>query len=395
MSEETWNALRLQSLPLQALVTFAAIIVCATLVACLILICILLVRLGWDALFSPSPTYQEATKNFLLAFASAFGAPFLVWRTWVAHQQAKAASQQARVALENHITGIFSKSVELMGLIRETKTTDPNGAPAIKSTPNIEARLGALYSLERLLGESERDQRTILETLCAYVRENSPIEVPETGKQQSTTSPAKAFRSATSRADVQAALTIIGRRPESLRARAEKGQWQLDFRNTNLTTYDFSGLNYDRANLTSSFLNGANMSRSSFANCVLARTSLRDANLKEAYFCASHFNACDLTGATVESTNFRLANFVQTDLTKANVTSLAIEGADLENAFSPYHLQYALEEIRKGSDLGPHHLKEIFEIANLFQKATADKNTNLPQEVHDAMEFINSKRSPD
>src|SRR5580700_2561079 len=66
---------------------------------------VLLVRLALDALFLPSPAYQETAKNFVLTFASAFGAPFLVWRAWIAHRQANAASEQARVAVENHITG--------------------------------------------------------------------------------------------------------------------------------------------------------------------------------------------------------------------------------------------------------------------------------------------------
>src|SRR5271156_1619723 len=59
----------------------------------------LLIRLGWDAFWLPNPQYQEASRNFFLAFAGVFGAPFLVWRAWVAHQQAKAATDQASVAL--------------------------------------------------------------------------------------------------------------------------------------------------------------------------------------------------------------------------------------------------------------------------------------------------------
>jgi hypothetical protein len=47
---------------------------------------------------------------------------------------------------------------------KEMKTASVEGVPIVRSLPNFESRLGALYSLERLLRESEKDQRAILET---------------------------------------------------------------------------------------------------------------------------------------------------------------------------------------------------------------------------------------
>jgi Pentapeptide repeats (8 copies) len=47
-------------------------------IACTILSAILLVRLGWEAFWSKLPDNQEIIKNFLLAFASTFGIPFLI-----------------------------------------------------------------------------------------------------------------------------------------------------------------------------------------------------------------------------------------------------------------------------------------------------------------------------
>jgi hypothetical protein len=78
-----------------------------------------------------------------------------------------------------------------------------------RSIPNIESRLGALYSLDRLLSESEKDQRAILEALCAYVRENSPPQTLDDEQRKGL------FRGditpvPTRRSDVQAAITIIG-----------------------------------------------------------------------------------------------------------------------------------------------------------------------------------------
>jgi hypothetical protein len=116
-------------------------------VALLLAIFWVLMSLAIEAMFSPS---QEASRNFLLGAVGVFGAPFLVWRTWVMQLQARAANEQARIALEAHFTGVFAKSMELLGQLR-----DINGEKS-RSEPNIEARLGALYSLERLMHESSR-----------------------------------------------------------------------------------------------------------------------------------------------------------------------------------------------------------------------------------------------
>jgi hypothetical protein len=274
-------------------------------ILCVAVSFILLVRLGLDALLSPSPSYQETAKNFVLTFASAFGAPFLVWRAWIAHRQANAASEQARIAVENHITGIFSKSVELLGFVREGKTAGPGGALFVGSLPNIEARLGALYSLERLLTESQKDQRAVLETLCAYVRENSSFEIPEDEGEAQEFGRGNLPPKPSRRADIQAAITIIGRRAAGIRRRAEEDGWGLDFQNSNLIAYDFSQLNFDRADLSNSFLNGANLAGSSFSNSIFVDTFMRGAKMRGACFHYTCFDDCDLRGAEIESTDFK------------------------------------------------------------------------------------------
>jgi hypothetical protein len=145
----------------------------------------------------------------------------------------------------------------------------------IEQFRGVLAPLGALYSLERLLVESEKDQRAVLETLCAYVRENSAFEIPddEAESQQFFRGelPPKPLR----RADVQAAITIIGRRPATIRTRADQEGWSLGFRRTNLIYFDFSQLNFDRADFSNSFLNGAKLTNSSFENGKFDYTFMR------------------------------------------------------------------------------------------------------------------------
>lgn len=43
------------------------------------------------------------------------------------------------------------------------------------TVPNLEVRVGAIYALERISQDSERDRFQIMEILTAYVRQNSPL----------------------------------------------------------------------------------------------------------------------------------------------------------------------------------------------------------------------------
>jgi hypothetical protein len=394
-----WDALFIRSASfaltpetIRAWTTIALAIALISLILWVPLSLALLGRLGLDAFWLPNPQYQEATRNFFLAFAAVFGAPFLIWRTWVAHQQARAAIEQARVALENHFTGIFSKSVELLGLLREMKTVGVDGASMARSIPNIESRLGALYSLERLLGESEKDQRAILETLCAYVRENSPLQIPEDDEQRKRLFRGDINPAPTRRSDVQAAITIIGRRPGKVQSRAEGEDWRLDFRDTNMAGYDFSKLNFDRSDFTGSFLNSAKFSEASFVNSIFENSVLCSTRMNRTCFRLSHFKHCQIKNAEIDNTDFSVTKIEDTDLREANVISFNIAGADLESAFGSY-LQYVVDDIKTNGAKHSLNMSEIVKTVQLFQKGTHDRRTTVSQAVQDAIRLMTADTS--
>ena len=386
---DLWSWLHLTSPPFdrssetfRAWITIALLASGIAFIACTLLSAGLLVRLGWDAITAPAPIYQEAARHFLLAFAGAFGAPFLVWRAWVSHKQANAAVAQARVAHENHVTGIFSRSVELMGLERISKVTK-DGQPIELSVPNTEARLGALYSLARLLEEGEKDQQSVLETLCAYIRENSRFQVPEPKEERSAFWRGDHPPPPMNRADVHAAVTIIGRRSIQLRERMNRESWRLDLRNSNLSGYDFSGLNLDRADFSNSFFNKSDFSGASFDNCIFLRTFFREANLSFVSMQQSLFQDCDMKAATINRTLLRNATLIQTDLRMANVSSIDISGANLQDAFSST-INYVLEHL-ESTGWSHYDYREVMSIYDLFQKATHDDNTSVSDAVRKAL----------
>ena len=79
-------------------------------------------------------------------------------------------------------------------------------------------RLGGIYGLEGVMNTSEQYRGSVLEGLCAFVRENTTVKTASENK------PA---------IDVQAALTVIGRRAE--------GIGRIDLANVSIRGADLSG----------------------------------------------------------------------------------------------------------------------------------------------------------
>jgi len=125
-------------------------------------------------------------------------------------------------------------------------------------------RLGAIYALERIMIDSVRDHPTIVEVLAAFIREHTDHKRFEKKKPPE--------RPAT---DVQAALTVLGRRP---RGRMERP----------------GGID-------------------------LRRTFLRGANLRHSWFDEAHFDHADLTSAQIASADFTGAFMRNADFTSAAI----------------------------------------------------------------------------
>ncbi len=67
-------------------------------------------------------------------------------------------------------------------------------------------RLGGVYSLERITGDSPKDRLTVVEVLAAFIREHISMPGHASPPDHSLPRPTE---------HVQAALTVLGRRPLS------------------------------------------------------------------------------------------------------------------------------------------------------------------------------------
>lgn len=122
----------------------------------------------WKAIEDPTVT----TLGLGGLTAALLGAPFLIWGTVLKHQT-------VRWQKEGHMTDRISKAVEQLGAEKTVKSQDAEGKTVERTVPNLEVRIGAILSLERIAQDSTthdkgRDHVRVMEILCAYIRENAP-----------------------------------------------------------------------------------------------------------------------------------------------------------------------------------------------------------------------------
>ncbi|WP_309664269.1 hypothetical protein [Tabrizicola sp.] len=118
----------------------------------------------WQSIHPDTATTVPGQPTFGLGalVAALLGAPFLIWGTWLKYQT-------VRYQKEGHITDRINKAVEMLGAEKVVKKhvvdlagakvfeKDAHGKPdtskpvfSEESAPNIEVRIGAILSLERI-----------------------------------------------------------------------------------------------------------------------------------------------------------------------------------------------------------------------------------------------------
>ena len=280
----------------------------------------------------------DATKlrDLFIAFAAFFGAPFFLIRAWIAERQTKTSE-------EGQMTDRISKAVEQLGAEKTVKTEDDKE----RTDPNLEVRLGGIFALERISQDSARDHWQVMEILTAYVRENSRAfrvdvpkpEIADDAKPEERAEQLSAFygwggpfrewltTQPPPRADLQTAITVIGRRQDTRRLAERRRAQRLDLRGSGLVKADLSGLVFSRANLGSALLNGAHLRRANLSWADLIGADLSWANLSWADLIGADLIRANLSGA-----NLSWANLIAADLFGANLMGADLYGANLGHA---------------------------------------------------------------
>ncbi|GAA1915942.1 hypothetical protein GCM10009716_26540 [Streptomyces sodiiphilus] len=206
------------------------------------------------------------------------------------------------------------KDREQADLTREGQVTE-RYVEAIKllASDNMTERLGGIYSLERIMRDSEKDHATVVAVLAAFVRQHAPWTEPPPER----TSPEE---------DVQAVLNVLGGRPE----RPEG--FCVDLRATDLRGADLRGGQLEGANLAGTHLENADLTQAQLRYADLSEAALRGADLTEAQLRYADLTQADLGNATLTEANLGYAGLAQACLENAILIEAHLENAILSRA---------------------------------------------------------------
>jgi len=139
---------------------------------------------------------------------------------------------------EGQVTDRYTKAIEQLG------------------SDKLDVRIGGIYALERIARDSARDHPTVMEVLTAFIREHS--------REQPSPDPGGPEQERSTRPDVQAALTVIGRRDA-----------RRDIRLIDLTGADLTAAVLTRVDLTGAVLSRADLTGADLRFANLTRVTLR------------------------------------------------------------------------------------------------------------------------
>ena len=211
-------------------------------------------------------------------------------------QQLTEDRRQATAARELTVQGQASE--------RFTRAIDQLGSD------RLEVRLGGIYGLEQIAQQTPYNRAAVTAVLVAYLHRRGPRPA------EATAQPAQPQPLRVRAPEVQAALTVLGRRWPESRADPSLDLSNLDLRGASITqgdtVVDPTGRSeYKTANLTSADLSGTDLRGALFFGVDLEGARFRRADLRDAQF----------VGVNVDGTRFEGANLRGADLEFADASN--------------------------------------------------------------------------
>jgi uncharacterized protein YjbI with pentapeptide repeats len=225
------------------------------------------------------------------------------------------------LAEQGQVTDRYTKAIEQVG------------------SGQLDVRIGGIYALERIARDSARDHPAVMEVLAAFVRdhsrEQSPLPEPGAGSPERETRP-----------DVQAAITVIGRRDVAYDLRVinlasvaltgadfhRSNLWAVDLRRAVLARADLRGLNLSHANFDGANVDGALFDYANLDGARLFGVNLSGGQLNFASLRGAHLNLAPLVGASLYHADLATASLRSAKLHDANLGGANLSGADLNSA---------------------------------------------------------------
>lgn len=263
-------------------------------------------------------------------------------------------------------------------------------------------RLGGIYALGRLAGQSPSDVEMISNVLCAYVREpHLPDEALPEGvgsdhAEGGSGHPTYAQVEKNRRSDILAAMQLIGSPPLS-----EVGT-RRNLRGADLRGYQLGGLDLHATDFHDANLVGAYLLGSDLRDCWFADTDLRGSSLREADLRGSRWIDVDCSPwgyvrppsggvdtpkrpgafvrqmASLRRADLRNARMGKVDLTEARLTRAKFDGAMLVDVEVSRALVDDVSEWATGADRVEVHGSPVLDDELEDELRDADASSGRP-----------------
>ncbi len=225
--------------------------------------------------------------------------------------------QQNRTDEQRLVTEQISRGVEQIGAYKQ-------GVDEKSYEPNIEVRLGGLYSLQRIMQDSTRDMLPIARILYAYVRENVKRDRVKKEEEKEFLLPE----------DIDSALNII------IQFKKEwKKQFgffptdsQLHLSRTDFTEYSLKGIDFSYTDLRYVDFSGADLFGTDFSGAKLFYAKFSSAELIDINFSNADLSGVNLVDMSIVFSDLSNAKLFHADLSRSNFLSTDLSGASLYGA---------------------------------------------------------------
>jgi uncharacterized protein YjbI with pentapeptide repeats len=209
---------------------------------------------------------------------------------------------------QGQVTDRYTKAIEQLG------------------SRTVDVTIGGIYALERIANDSPRDHSIVMEVLAACIREhsNQPLHEPTAGPGRPEPEPE-------TRPDIQAAITVIGRR-DTKHDRRRINLRQVHLPGADLLEADLAGADLTSVDLTGAVVSEANLSYADLTDAKLGYAKLGSTNLTGASLAYALLHSADLTDAKLRSAKLTYADLSGADLSGADLAGADLFGADLSGA---------------------------------------------------------------
>lgn len=251
----------------------------------------------------------EDLRNAALVVALLSVPPFVVWRAWLNREAERRA---ARRSLAEEQARDNERLTQLFAQLGSEQVT---------------MRIAAVHTLEQMAREHPRHHGPIMQTLSAFVREQIKAPAPRlVGNRYESPDPSEIY--APPRVDIQAAVSVIGRRERLHDRKIDRPMLAgVNLSGYDLSNGDFTGANFRGSYLCGAVLSGARLEAARFDYAVLERADLFGAECMGASFMGAAAPGARFAHARLEG-----ANFVEADLRSADFTRARLDGANLDGS---------------------------------------------------------------